>query len=147
MTTTRNYDEARQYSTGIANEIKALETLCTLDPNDDNDTDEIAATLATLEMDHVTQNEALDTYLNETALEINYYRSHQADTYNLRTVILRTCGGPRCEITRDSNDGHQIEVTTWELDENYTYRVTAPNLAGILDDYAEAATHDTTGRR
>ena len=140
MTTNRNYDEARRYSTGIADEIKALEQLLTTD-----DPDEVAAALAELELEHVEQDDALSTYLNETALDINYYRSHEADTYELRTVILRTCGGPRCEITRDSNDGHQVEVTTWELGDSYTYRVTAPTLAGILDELAESATHHMAG--
>jgi hypothetical protein len=135
MTTNRNYDEARRYSTGIADEIKALEQLLTTD-----DPDEVAAALAELELEHVEQDEALITYLNETALDLNCYRSHKANTYELRTVILRTCGGPRCEITRDSNDGHQVEVTTWELGDNYTYRVTAPNLAEQLDQLAEALT-------
>lgn len=139
MNTNHNYDEARRYSTGIADEIKALETLLTTD-----DPEAVTTALATLEQNE-NQDDALFTYLNETALEINYYRSHKADTYELRTVILRTCGGPRCEITRDSNDGHQVEVTTWELGDNYTYRVTAPTLAGILDEFAESATHHMAG--
>ena len=140
MTTTRNYDEARRYSTAIADEIKALETLLITD-----DPEAVATALMTLEQNE-NQDDALTTYLNETALDINYYRSHKHNTYELRTVILRTCGGPRCEITRDSNDGHQIEVTTWELDDNYTYRVTAPNLADILDQLAEAATSEINRR-
>ena len=140
MNTNHNYEEARRYSTGIADEIKALETLLST-----NNPDKVTKALATLEQEHVTQDEALFTYLNETALDISYYRSHKADNYELRTIILRTCGGPRCEITRDSNDGHQVEITTWELGESYTYRVTAPNLAGILDEFAESATHHRAG--
>lgn len=141
MTTNHNYEEARRYSTGIADEIKALETL--LSTHDD---DEATTALATLEQEHVPQDEALSTYLNETALDISYYRSHKADNYELRTVILRTCGGPRCEITRDSNDGHQIEVTTWEAGETYTYRVTAPTLADYLDQMAEIMTSQMARR-
>ena len=141
MTTNHNYDEARRYSTGIADEIKALETLLSTD-----NPDEIATALATLEQEHVPHDEALSNYLIETALEINYYRSHKADTYELRTVILRTCGGPRCEITRDSNDGQQIEVTTWEAGETYTYRVTAPTLAEQLDQMAEIMTSEMNRR-
>lgn len=137
MTTTRNYDEARRYSTTIADEIKALELCLTLNPHDDNDADDLAAALATLELDHVQPDEALTTYLNETALEVTFYRATDDDDEpTTRVAILRTCGGPRCEITRDSNDGHQIEVTTYELDECYTYRVTAPNLAATLDEMA-----------
>ena len=134
MTTNHNYDEARRYSTGIADEIKALETLLTTD-----DPEAVTTALVTLEQDE-NQDDALDTYLNQTALDVSYYRSHKADNYDLRTVILRTCGGPRCEITRDSNDGHQIEVTTWEAGETYTYRVSAPTLAEQLDQLAEIMT-------
>ena len=134
MTKTTNYEEAKRYSTAIAGEVKALEQLLTT-----NDPDEVAAALAELELDHVTQDEALMTYLNETALEIVHYYANDDDDDEprTRTVILRTCGGPRCEITRESNDGHQIEVTTWELSECYTYRVTAPALAEQLDELAQ----------
>jgi len=133
MTTTTNYDEARAYSTAIAGEVRALEQLLTTD-----DADEVAAALAELGLDHVEQYDALSTYLNETALEIVHYYANDDDDDEprTRTVILRTCGGPRCEITRESNDGHQIEVTTWELGECYTYRVTAPALAEQLDELA-----------
>ena len=133
MTTTTNYDEARAYSTSIANEVKALEQLLTTD-----DPDDVAAALAELELDHVEQYDALSTYLNETALEIvHYYAGDDDDEPRTRTVILRTCGGPRCEITRESYDGQQIEVTTYVLDECYTYRVTAPALAEQLDELAQ----------
>jgi hypothetical protein len=138
MTTTRNHDEARQYSELIAQEVKALEQLLTLDPYDDNDADEIAAALKELEIHPDTIGEPADafyTYLNETALDITHYATtnNHDDETTTRTVILRTCGGPRCEITRDSFDGHQIEVTTWQSDSTATVRVTAPNLASTLD--------------
>jgi hypothetical protein len=139
MTTTRNYDEARQYSELIAQEVKALEQLLTLDPYDDNDANEIAAALKELEIHPDTIGEPADafyTYLNETALDITHYTTtnNHNDETTTRTVILRTCGGPRCEITRDSFDGHQIEVTTWQSDSTATVRVTAPNLASTLDE-------------
>lgn len=143
-------DYARHYSNTIADEVKALETLLTLDPYDDNDAQTIRETLFVLELDHLDDAaDALATYLNETALEINYYRAAGDDDEEpyLRTVILRTCGGPRCEITRDSHDGQQIEVTTWDLDATYTYRVTAPNLASLLDEYAYENTRHMAGRR
>jgi hypothetical protein len=136
-TTTHNYDEARRYSTAIADEIKALELCLTLNPHDENDADDLAAALDTLELNHVQPDEALATYLNETALEITLYRATDDDDEpSTRVAILRTCGGPRCEITRENNDGQQIEVTTYVLDECYTYRVTAPNLAAQLDEMA-----------
>ncbi len=150
MNPTKNYEAARRYSTLIAGEVRALETLLSLDPYDDNDADEIAAALYEICIHPDTIGEpadALYTYLNEIVLEVTYYTTtgddHETTT---RTVLLRTCGGPRCEITRDSYDGQQIEVTTYELDECYTYRVTAPNLASMLDEMAYAH-HLTTGRR
>jgi hypothetical protein len=151
MTTTRNYDEARQYSELIAQEVKALEQLLTLDPYDDDNANEIAAALYELEIHPDTIGEpadALNTYLNEIVLEVTYYTTtgdHDDET-TTRTVLLRTCGGPRCEITRDSYDGHQIGVTTYVLDENYTHRVTAPNLADVLNEMARNH-HHTTSRR
>jgi len=134
MTTTKNYDEARAYSTGIAGEVRALEQLLTT-----NDPDEVAAALAELGLDHVEQYDALSTYLAETALEITYYHTAaDKDGYaKTRVVILRTCGGPFCEITRDSYDGHQIEITTYLGSDSYTYRATAPALAEQLDELAK----------
>lgn len=151
MNPTKNYQEARRYSTLIADEVRALETLLSLDPYDDDAANEIAAALHELEIHPDTIGEpadALYTYLNEIVLEVTYYTTtgDDDDETTTRTVLLRTCGGPRCEITRDSYDGQQIEVTTYELDECYTYRVTAPNLASMLDEMAYAH-HLTTGRQ
>jgi len=131
MTTTKNYDEARAYSTHIAREVRALDQLLTTD-----DPDEVAAALAELGLEHVEQWDAFSTYLNERALEVIYY-AENTDEPRTRVVILRTCGGPRCEITRDSNDGHQIEITTYDSGEQYTYRATAPALAEQLDELAQ----------
>jgi hypothetical protein len=136
MNPTHNTDEARRYSRTIAEEVKALDTLIAADP--DNDADQIADALATLELEHIDDtSDALSTYLNETALDVTYYQAAGHDDEPLtRVVILRTCGGPRCEITRDSNDGNQIEVTTYVDNDSYTYRATAPYLAAALDEIA-----------
>lgn len=136
MNPTHNTDEARRYSATIAQEVTALDRLITADP--ETDAEQIALDLATLGLEHIDDtSDALSTYLNETALEITYYQAAGHDDEPLtRVVILRTCGGPRCEITRDSNDGHQIEITTYVDNDNHTYRATAPDLAAALDEIA-----------
>ena len=134
-------EAARRYSAAIADEVRAVEVLLSCDPDDDGD--DIADALRTLELEHCEGDDMVDvvfTYLNETTLDVDYYVTDDDGVREYRTVILRTCGGPRCEITRDSMDGHQIEVTTWELDEVGTYRVTAPAFSAFLDDLAENAT-------
>lgn len=136
MNPTHNTDEARRYSATIAQEVTALDRLITADP--ETDAEQIALDLATLGLEHIDDtSDALSTYLNETALEITYYQAAGHDDEPLtRVVILRTCGGPRCEITRDSNDGHQIEITTYIDNDSHTYRATAPYLAAALDEIA-----------
>ena len=136
MNPTHNTDEARRYSATIAQEVTALDRLITADP--ETDAEQIALDLATLGLEHIDDtSDALSTYLNETALEITYYQAAGHDDEPLtRVVILRTCGGPRCEITRDSNDGHQIEITTYVDNDSHTYRATAPYLAAALDEIA-----------
>lgn len=138
MNPTHNTDKARRYSATIAQEVTALDRLMTADP--ETDAEQIALDLATLGLEHIDDtSDALSTYLNETALEITYYHAVGHNDENLgltRVVILRTCGGPRCEITRDSNDGHQIEITTYVDNDSHTYRATAPYLAAALDEIA-----------
>jgi len=137
MTKKTNYHEARDYSTSIAREILALETLATLDRETNPQLFAEQLTIVGLQGINDDTN-PLGAYLNATALEVTFYHAtgnhdHEPKT---RTVILRTCGGPRCEITRDSNDGHIIEVTTYVDNDKHSHRITAPNVAAELDEIA-----------
>ena len=144
MTTTET-NSAQTYSETIADELRALEIVTAGAPYgyyddrpdyDDDDAAAYRAALATLEIDYSQADDALSTYLNETALDLSILRN---STGRARIEILRTCGGPRCEITRDTHyDGEQLTVTTWDTPNTASVTVWAPTLAAYLDEIAEA---------
>jgi len=131
--------ETRTYSQLIANELLAVETLLEGRPRgydtDDNDDEHTAYRDALRELElspdyDTDDNDPLTDYLNNTCLEITWYKSGD----RTRAEILRTCGGPRCEISRDSHDGSMLEVRTYETGEPVdTMRVWAPIMADTLD--------------
>ena len=128
MSTTTNY-EAQRYSLEIANELQHLETL--LKSNPISEDYEIARTY--LEFDHVEQGDELITYLNETVLEIT--KQHDDDGEPIGYVLLRTCGGPRCEIRRDTvKYGDNFYIDTWDGSEYYSERLNLRALAFNLDE-------------
>ena len=136
---------ARAYCETIADELHALEIVTAGAPYgydhdrpeyDDDDAATYRAALATLEINYEQADDALATYLNETALDLSILRDN---TGRARIEILRTCGGPRCEITRDTHyDGEQLTVTTWDHPNTASVTVWAPTLAAYLDEIAEA---------
>jgi hypothetical protein len=135
MNTTTN--TARDYCRGIARELDALEFILTtagdLDPATAED---IAAAYAELGQENTNDDyEAPLTWLNESCLDLKVLRTD--DREQTRIEILRTCGGPHCEITRDSNDGQIIAVTTYDGSDQATIRNTYPNLSAYLDEIAQ----------
>ena len=134
--------DTRTYSQLIAGEVLAVETLlegrptaydpANIDEADDEHTAYRAA-LNELELDpdyDANDNDPLTDYLNNTCLEITWYKSGD----KTRAEILRTCGGPRCEISRDSHDGQMIEIRTYETGAPVdTIRVCAPIMSEQLD--------------
>jgi len=135
MNTTTN--TARDYCRGIARELDALEFILTTAGNLDPATaDDIAAAYAELEQENTNDDyEAPLTWLNETCLDLKVLRTDNRE--QTRIEILRTCGGPRCEITRDSNDGQVIAVTTYDGSDQATIRNQYPNLSAYLDEIAQ----------
>ena len=134
-TTTTN--TARDYCRGIARELDALEFILTtagdLDPATAED---IAAAYAELGQENTNDDyEAPFTWLNESCLDLKVLRTD--DREQTRIEILRTCGGPHCEITRDSNDGQIIAVTTYDGSDQATIRNQYPNLSTYLDEIAQ----------
>ena len=131
--------DTRTYSQLIAGEVLAVETLLQGRPKyyfDDEPDDEVIAYRAALNELELPQdydaneNDPLTDYLNESCLEVTWYKSGD----KTRAEILRTCGGPRCEISRDSHDGQMIEIRTYEAGEPVdTMRVWAPIMAETLD--------------
>jgi hypothetical protein len=134
--------DTRTYSQLIAGELLAVETLLEgrprgYDPDDIDEADDDHAryrdALNELELDpnyDTDDNDPLADYLNESCLDVTWYKSGD----KTRAEILRTCGGPHCEISRDSNDGQIIEIRTYEAGEPVdTMRVWAPIMAETLD--------------
>ena len=134
---TQTTNTARDYSRAIAQELDALEFILTtagdLDPAT---TEDIAAAYAELGQENTNDDyEAPLTWLNESCLDLKVLRTDNRE--QTRVEILRTCGGPHCEITRDSNDGQVIAVTTYDGTEQATIRNQYPNLSAYLDEIAQ----------
>ena len=53
-----------------------------------------------------------------------------------RVEVLRTCGGPRCEITRSSGDATAVTVTVHDGHDTATVRIYPANVADALDEFA-----------
>jgi len=135
MNTTTN--TALDYCREIRKELDALEFILTtagdLDPATAED---IAAAYTELGQENTNDDyEAPLTWLNETCLDLKVLRTD--DRKQTRIEILRTCGGPHCEITRDSNDGYNLAVTTYDGSDQATIRNTYPNLSAYLDEIAQ----------
>ena len=140
-------DTAHQYAETIAEEISELETVATgapygFDPDDATTDDETGAeyrqALTNLEMAHDTEN-PLDLWLNETALDLAILRDIRGGEFGARLEILRTCGGPTCYITRDSNDGDRIEIRVSDGQHQFTKSLWLPNIVNYLDELADNA--------
>jgi hypothetical protein len=136
---------AQEYAELIAEELKNLETIATgapygFQPDDetsDNETDsDYRAALTNLEMAHDTES-PLDTWLNETALDLAILRDTRGGEFGQRIEILRTCGGPTCYITRDSNDGSRIEIRVSDGYKQHTHNVYLNDLANYLDEMGD----------
>ncbi len=138
--------DTRTYSQLIAGEVLAVETLLEGRPKyyfDDEPDDEVIAYRAALNELELPQDydpaDILADYLNNYALEVTWLATNSSrdDYKKTRAEILRTCGGPRCEIIRDSTDGQIIEVNTYDAGQPVdSVRVWAPALAAALDDLA-----------
>jgi hypothetical protein len=126
MSTTTNY--AREYCATIAEELENLNTVLDTDPQEE----EYRDALAYLELEHVENGEELSAYFDRV-LEITIQRDEDGE--RIGYVLLRTCGGPRCEIRRDTvNDGDNFYVDTWDGSEYFSLRVNLRALAFNLDE-------------
>jgi hypothetical protein len=135
MSTTTN--TARDYCRNIGRELDALDFILTAGHDLDDET-AAAYAEAISELDADIELDAYDIvnqYLNETALEMKILRTD--DHQQTRVEILRTCGGPHCEITRDSNDGYIVAVTTYDGHDQATIRNSYRELANYLDEIAQ----------
>jgi hypothetical protein len=134
---TQTANTARDYCREISKELDALEfILATADNLDEAIALDVAAAYAELEQENTADDyEAPLTWINNTILDLKILRTD--DREQTRVELLRTCGGPHCEITRDSNDGQIIAVTTYDGSDQATIRNTYPNLSAYLDEIAQ----------
>ena len=144
-----NDNSARDYALLIKTEIVALDTLLECwsdiagipeyDANIDETTlDEIKDALIALELEWPDDDGAdiVGDYLNGTCLDMGIWRK-VGDTYGTNRIeILRTCGGPRCDILRDGDDGGIVEIRVYCGSDSATLRVNAGTLAEYLDTMA-----------
>ena len=135
MNTTTN--TARDYCRNIGRELDALDFILTAGHDLDDETAAAYAEAvnelgADIELDAY---DIVNQYLSETVLELKILRTD--DRNNTRVEILRTCGGPYCEITRDSNDGHIVAVTTYDGHDQATIRNSYAELSNYLDEIAQ----------
>lgn len=138
MTThTDEMNEAQVYALRIADEVRALDALLA----DPYEKDLRAAYLAELELTHLEETadggDILHTWLNETVLDVSVLIDTRPDTLNGRVSLLRTSGGPRCEINRDTNDGSTVVVECWWASDYGRVSVWAGHLASFLDELVE----------
>jgi hypothetical protein len=145
-----NNNSARDYALLIKAEIVALDTLleCWGDiagiSNEEKDAlaedtlSEVNDALAALELEWPEYDDAdiVGDYLNGTCLSLDIWRKVGDSDGATRIEILRTCGGPRCDILRDSDDGSIVEIRVYCGSDSHTLRVNAGTLADYLDTMA-----------
>jgi len=133
---------AQEYAEIIAEELRELETVATgapygYQPDDetsDNDLDaEYRQALTNLEMSHDTES-PLDTWLNETALDLAILTDTRGAEFAAKIEILRTCGGPTCYILRDTNAGDSIVIHVSDGHQQHYKTVYLANVANYLDE-------------
>lgn len=143
-------NDAKDYALLIKQEIIALDTLLenwadiVNISNEDieelatNGGDDIRESLETLDMSWPDDDGAdiVGDYLNNTCLDVEVWRKVGDSDGATRLEILRTCGGPRCDILRDSDDGSIVEVRVYSGSDSHTLRVNAATLADYLDEMA-----------
>jgi len=140
------YDNsALDYALLIKEEIIALDTLLEnwgdilgIAEEDRGEFEEITAALSVLEMPWPDDDGADigHDYLNGSCLDIGIWRKVGERDGATRIEILRTCGGPRCYILRDSEDGSIVEIRVYSGSDSHTLRVNAETLADYLDEMA-----------
>ena len=147
MTTEQN--GAYDYALLIKRELLALDTLLEnwgdvagyspddMSPDIDPETHAVIVhAISELELEWPTgDSDLVSDYLNDTCLELTVLRA-DSDRDRARVEILRTCGGPRCDITRDTNDGDMVEIVVHDGRDSSTVRVSVGTLAASLDELA-----------
>lgn len=134
MTTTTN--DAQNYSATISEEVEALEQLLSDPFGEERET-----LLTKLELDHLEPtddgHDIIAVWLNEDVLDVSVQIDTRKDTVNGRVVLLRTVGGPRCEVVREYGNGTVIEILSWYCGEFGRVVVNADYLSAYFDELIE----------
>lgn len=145
---------AQEYAQVIKRELEAVNTLLehtnTINYNTPEELAEdnpelletITDALKEMELDYPVPGEEFDIlglWLNETVLDVVVLHAVVKDVNKRHRVeILRTCGGPRCDIFRDSDDGSRLVIEVNDGTDHHSQRIhDLDNLAAALDEYAE----------
>lgn len=128
-------NEAQKYAETIADEVRALDKAL-------SGGDEAAQALVDLEMNDREDAEGqwFGLWLNETALDVSVRVDVRGLDKGASVIVLRTSGGPRCEITWDSHDASNVEVLAWWASDFGRVRLTVPNLVAAFEELL--AVHD-----
>lgn len=124
-------DDAQNYAELISQEVSALETVLR-GPNAEG----YAEALARLEMTdrEDAEGDYFGLWATETLLDVSVRVDLRGSDYGTTIILLRTVGGPRCEIVRDSHDGDAVEVLSWSGSEMGRVRLTVPDFVAKLED-------------
>lgn len=124
-------NEAQQYAETISEEVSSLEIVLRGD-----EADGYADALSRLEMTdrEDAEGDYFGLWATETLLDVSVRVDLRGSDYGTTIVMLRTVGGPRCEIIRDSHDGDAVEVLSWSGSEMGRVRLTVPNFVAKLED-------------
>lgn len=122
-------NQAQEYAETIAREVRDLEEVL-------SGGEGAAEALVRLEMNDREDAEGqwFGLWLNETALDVSVRVDVRGPGNGATIIVLRTVGGPRCEITWDSNDASNVEVLAWWASDFGRVRLTVPNLVAAFEE-------------
>ena len=124
--------DAQNYSESIAGEIENLEIV-----SQGPDADGYEDALRELEL-FGRDEDPIGLWMTETPLDFSVRVDTRGRDHGYSVVILRTTGGPRCEIVYDSHDGYNVEVLTWWGSDFGRVRLTAPYFVEMLEQLVGA---------
>jgi hypothetical protein len=122
-------NEAQQYAETIADEVRDLNLAL-------SGGEEAREALERLEMIDRAEAEGdwFAVWMDEVALDVSVRVDVRGVDRGANVVVLRTVGGPRCEILWDKFDGALVEVVAfWGSDRGYV-RLDVPNLAAHFEE-------------
>lgn len=87
-------------------------------------------------LDRENNQDEIDLFFRETILDFEVFRSARRNTI---AKILRTTGGPHCEISWESSSPNYLTVSVVWSRYNHSENVYAPNLGEQIDAILEVA--------